>query len=245
MASDVLVGDLGSKTWGDRSEDAFDRVQRELLAAAQRVRGRIEAHLEELRRTDPSKAEDFWERLTPVWKDKYCDRAGEHIAKWREFMPHLDGFAQAYEIGVGPGSLFRLLAELKGVRMWGCDVDPERSVVFRELRKELGISGRVDNHPVQRRTPVPIPEGTEALIAFYTTFSRKFSVQDWEWLLDFCRERLVGEKWILMLPNPKSFGREGVAEFFRRKADFPLLDAKAPEDSQLWHNRAFCRFSLD
>ena len=244
MASDSLVGELDARAQGDQTGEAFDQVQRELVAAAGRVRGRLEAHLEELRRTDPAKAEDFWERLTPEWKDKYCDRAGEHIAKWREFMPHLDGFAQAYEIGVGPGSLFRLLTDLKGVRMWGCDADPEHSIVFRELRKEVGISDRVDNFPVQRRTPVPIPEGTEALMGFYTTFSRKFSVQDWEWLLDFCRERLVGEKWIVMLPNPKSFGREGVAEFFRRKADFPLLDPKVPEESQLWHNRVFCRFRL-
>ncbi len=222
----------------------FERVERGLLEAAEKVRSRIEAHYERLWSEDPKRAERFWLRLTPEWKDKYLDRAQGHIRKWKQFMPHLDGFASAYEIGVGPGSLFALLRELKGVAMRGCDTDPDETVVFRELRREIGIADLVDNHAVRRRQPLPLPEGAEAVLGFYTTFSRKFSVEDWQWLLDFCRERLAGDKLILLVPNPKSFGREGVNEFFRKRAEFPLRDPKVPEERQLWHERAFLRLSL-
>ena len=222
----------------------FDQVQQYLIEAAGQVKARIEAEYEQLLRTDPEQAADFQRRLTPEWQDKYLDRASDHIVKWAELLPHLTGFRHGYEIGVGPGSLFRLLTDLKGVTMRGCDTDPEEAIVFRELRKQIGIDTLVDAHPVQRREPIPFRDGTDALLGFYTTFSRKFSVADWEWLFDFCRERMTGDKLVFLIPNPKSWGREGVEEFFRRRGEFPLLDPAIPIRGQLWHQQVFCRLSL-
>ncbi|HEY5411347.1 MAG TPA: sulfotransferase family 2 domain-containing protein [Caulobacteraceae bacterium] len=226
------------------STTAFAHVQQDLVAAAQQVRQRIEAHYEHLLRTDPEGAADYHRRLTPMWKDKYLDRAPEHIAKWAELLEHLDGFRQGYEIGVGPGSLFRLLTDLKQVAMRGCDTEPDETIVFRELRKQLGIAELVDAHAVQRRTPMPIAEGTDALLGFYTTFSKDFSVPDWEWLFDYCRERMVGDKLVYLIPNPKSYNQDGVAAFFRQRAEFPLLDIPTPGRAKQWHEKTFLRLSL-
>lgn len=226
------------------SDPDFDHVQQYLIDAAGQVKIRIEAEYEQLLRTDPERAADFRRRLTPEWKDKYLDRASDHIVKWAELLPHLTGFRRGYEIGVGPGSLFRLLTDLKCVTMRGCDTDPDEAIVFRELRKQIGIDALVDAHPVQRREPMPLREGTDALLGFYTTFSRKFSIADWEWLFDFCRERMTGDKLVFLILNPKSWGREEVEEFFRLRGEFPLSDPAIPIRDQLWHQQVFCRLSL-
>ena len=69
----------------------FDQVQQYLIEAAGQVKARIEAEYEQLLRTDPEQAADFQRRLTPEWQDKYLDRASDHIVKWAELLPHLDG----------------------------------------------------------------------------------------------------------------------------------------------------------
>ena len=73
------------------SDPDFDHVQQYLIDAAGQVKIRIEAEYEQLLRTDPERAADFRRRLTPEWKDKYLDRASDHIVKWAELLPHLDG----------------------------------------------------------------------------------------------------------------------------------------------------------
>jgi hypothetical protein len=226
-----------------RSPASVDAVRADLTAAARHVLGKIRDHQARLE-GDPVRAERFNRRLTEALVTKYLVRVEKPLAFWPGVLPHLVGFSRGYEIGVGPGYLFKLLMETQSVQMRGCDCDPNRSVVFRELRRTLGIEDLVDVHPVRRRRPIPIPEGTQALLGFFTEFNYGYSLDDWRWFLDHCRERLTGPKLVYLLPNVKALKREGVAEYFARLGEHPLLRPGAPAVVPPALRRLFCRIQL-
>ena len=244
MSLDVSLAGVPRSGGPESIDDPTARVQRDLLAGASRVRRRIDKFIERLRDEDPRRAASFERRLNPDWAHKYLDLAAMQVRKWPMFMPHLTGFSRGYEIGVGPGYLFRLLMEVRGTEMRGCDVDPARAVVFRELRREFGITDLVDIHKVEPRQEIPIAEGSDALLAFFTSFCECFSLDDYRWLFDHCRERLSGDKQVFLLLNPRCYDAAGLDAFLRRHAEFPLLDRTRPEAEQRHRTRAFCRLSL-
>ncbi len=227
---------------GWKRNEALDEAETALIAAANRVRGSLEAELESLRRSDPHSAKRFLASWNPNWAKKYLHNAEAKVRKWRRFFPHLAGVRQAYEIGVGPGYLFRLLMDVYGVQLSGCDVEPGHTLVFEALRQELGIAHLVETHRVRPRREIPITEGSEAMLAFLTSFCETYSVADYRWLLDHCRERLSGDKQVLILFNARCFEVDGVQQFFQRNAEFPLLGEHQAASKP--HAAAFCRVRL-
>lgn len=156
---------------------------------------------------------------------KYIRSAGAHVRKWRTYTPYMSGLRKAFEIGVGPGYLFRMMMELYGTDMRGCDLDPTTNRVFRDLREELGISARVMTHKVVARRDIPIPEGSEAVIGFWTVFTETFSLDDHKWFVAQCREKLVGPKKLVLLFNARGYDEcPEVFKWYQTFAEFPLLN---------------------
>jgi len=203
----------------------------------------VERHAK-LTRHDLKHARQYYNSWTPDWARKYLDGARNQVGKCRRFLPHLTGFDRAYEIGVGPGFLLKLLTDVHGVAIRGCDVGPDEALVFHAMHEELGIAELVQVHRVRPRQEIPIVEGSEALLAFKTFFCETYTVADYRWLLDHCRERLSGDKQVILLLNACCFDVDGVQAFFMGRAEFPLLDPNISPSQQHWDNRTFCRVRL-
>jgi hypothetical protein len=155
---------------------------------------------------------------------KYIRSVGGHVRKWRTFTPYLSGLQRAFEIGVGPGYLFRMMMDLYGTDMLGCDLAPGTNRVFRDLREELGISSRVMTHKVVARQDIPIPRGSEAVIGFWTVFTETFSLSDHKWFVAQCREKLIGPKKLVLLFNTRGYDEcPEIFKWYRTFANFPLL----------------------
>ncbi len=54
------------------------------------------------------------------------------------------------------------------------------------LRRELGLLDRVIEHRVVYRQPIPIPEGTDTVIAFLPAFDVGWLPQQYDWLHEEC-----------------------------------------------------------
>ncbi len=220
-------------------------LQSSLLHSAELVGSRLQSRLAELKRSDPEEARRFYRSWTPTWAAKYISNASGQINKLSGFLPYFTGVRQAYDVGVGPGFLARLLMDAQGVRLFGCDVEPGGTLVFEELRKELGLEQCVQIHTVQPRQPIPIPEGCDTLIGFRASFSEGYTPADYQWLFDHCRERLTGDKRVVWLLNSASYEVEGVKDFFLRRAEFPLWDSTIPEAMHKQRVESlFCQLSL-
>jgi hypothetical protein len=222
------------------------------LAAAETVLRAFDAEYQRLREVDPERAASFYASLVPSSANllpahaepnalKYLRQAEGHVYKWATyFHPHMASVRKGYELGVGPGYLFRLLMDVYGMEMRGCDLNPDRNLIFRELRKELKIADLVDVHEVGSGGDIPIPEDCDAVMGFWTVFTERWSVHDHIWFLDHCRERLVGEKQVFLLFNSDGYDNcPEVQAFYRRRAEFPLRD-NAMCDLHERDKNAFC-----
>jgi hypothetical protein len=159
---------------------------------------------------------------------KYIRSVEAHVRKWRNFTPYLSGLRKAFEIGVGPGYLFHIMIEVYGTDMRGCDLDLAKDRVFRDLREELGISDRVMTHKVVARQDIPIPEGSEAVLGFWTVFTETFSLDDHKWFVAQCREKLVGPKKLVLLFNTRGYDeRPEIFRWYQTLGAFPLLAEEA------------------
>lgn len=225
--------------------DELRRVELLILDAANAVHARLQSRYEELQRKTPVPARKFRENWTPQWADKYLVNAPAQIHKNTRFLRYFAGSSQVFDVGVGPGFLMKLLIEAQGLRVFGCDVESGKTLVFDELRKELGLEPFVQTHRVRPRQPIPIPEGCDTLMAFRASFCDFYTTADYDWLFDHCRERLVGPKRIVLLLNGRSYEVEGVKDYFRRRAEFPLWDPSIPEAMHGSRVESlFCQLSL-
>jgi hypothetical protein len=178
---------------------------------------------------------------------KYIRSVEGHVRKWRSFTPYLSGLRKAFEIGVGPGYLFHIMIEVYGTDMRGCDLEPSKNRVFRDLREELGLSDRVMTHKVVARQDIPIPEGSEAVLGFWTVFTETFSLDDHKWFVAQCREKLVGPKKLALLFNTRGYDeRPEIFKWYQTLGAFPLLAQEAsggvesPKPVNPRDQRAFC-----
>jgi hypothetical protein len=211
------------------------KIEAEIIEAAKRVEARYHQEQQLLALSDANAAAAFFRAIVPSSKRldanvdeprvmKYIRSAEPHVRKWRLFTPYMSGLRKAFEIGVGPGYLFRLMIDLYGTDMRGCDLDPAKNRVFRDLREELGLSARVMTHKLVAHQDIPIPEGSEAVLAFWTVFTETFSLDDHKWFVAHCREKLVGPKKLVLLFNTRGYDEcPEIFEWYQTFGEFPLL----------------------
>jgi len=235
------------------------------IKAAGRVLQRLEKEYREYKITQPERAAEYFLSLVPAqlarWKSgsivetsdcieepnamKYLRHPRGHVHKFARFLPFMADATRIFEIGVGPGFMFRLLMDVYDADMHGCDLDPNKNVIFRELRRELKIDDRVQEHRVAPQQEIPIPPETEALVSFWTVFNFKWGISDHRWFLDFCSERLSGEKKVVLLFNSKGFDdKPEVKRLYHQLGTFPLRDPGKPVTSDYTVEDAFCILHL-
>lgn len=211
------------------------KIEAELIEAAKRVEARYHQEQQQLALSDANAAAEFFRAIVPSGQRlhadvdeprvmKYIRYVEAHVRKWRLYTPYMSGLQKAFEIGVGPGYLFRIMIDLFGTDMRGCDLDPAKNRVFRDLREELGLSARVMTHKVVAGQDIPIPEGSEAVLAFWTVFTETFSLKDHKRFVAQCREKLVGPKKLVLLFNTRGYDeRPEIFEWYKTVGEFPLL----------------------
>jgi hypothetical protein len=211
------------------------KIESEIIEAVKRVEARYHKEQQQLALTDARAAADFFRFIAPSGKRlhanideprvmKYVRSVEGHVRKWRLYVPYMSGLRTAFEIGVGPGYLFRIMMDLYGTDMRGCDLDPAKNRIFRDLREELGLSARVMTHKVVAGQDIPIPEGSEAVLGFWTVFTETFSLNDHKWFVAHCRQKLVGAKKLVLLFNTRGYDEcPEVFEWYKTFAEFPLL----------------------
>lgn len=227
-----------------------------ILQAANFTQARFEQQYADLLATDPDAAATFFASLVPASARsvsphcrpnayKYVAEAHGHIHKWTSyFLPYMNSVRSAYELGVGPGYLLKFMADVYGTQIRGCDLAQSKNLVFAAVREQLGISKLVDEHEIKPRRPIPIPDGCEAVLGFWTVFTERWTVSDHAWFLDYCRERLSGNKRVFLLFNARNYDdAPDVRCFYAARAAFPLQDA-AGCDLAVRDKRAFCIVDL-
>jgi len=210
-------------------------VEAEIIEAVKRVEAGYHREQQQLALTDANAAAGFFRDIVPSSQRlnaivdeprvmKYIRSVEAHVRKWRLYTPYLSGLRKAFEIGVGPGYLFRIMIDLYATDMRGCDLDPAKNRIFRDLREELGLSARVMIHKVVAGRDIPIPDGSEAVLGFWTVFTEAFSLDDHKWFVAQCREKLVGPKKLVLLFNTRGYDeRPEIFEWYRTFGEFPLL----------------------
>src|SRR5689334_4709223 len=104
------------------------KIEAEIIAAAKRVEAGYHREEQQLALTDANAAAQFFRVIAPSDKRlhanvdkprvmKYIRSVEGHVLKWRLFTPYMSGLRKAFEIGVGPGYLFRLMMDLYGTDM--------------------------------------------------------------------------------------------------------------------------------
>ena len=135
-----------------------------------------------------------------IYGIKYVALSERHIQKNYKYIYALQGLAgkSVFEIGVGPGYQFYLLQQVLGCDMFGCDVLLDEQYVYRRLRTAIGIKELVEEQKIEYDSPIRIPEGSEAVVAFWTVFHKPWSIKEHKWILDSCAEKLVGKKMVAL-----------------------------------------------
>lgn len=233
-------------------------VETEIIEAVKRLEERYHGDQSRLGLTGSNAAAELFRDSVPSVRGvaanvneprvmKYVRSVEGHVRKWRTFTPYLSGLRKAFEIGVGPGYLFHIMIEVYGTDMRGCDIDPAKNRVFHDLREELGLSDRVMTHKVVARQDIPIPEGSEAVLGFWTVFTETFSLDDHKWFVAQCREKLVGPKKLVLLFNTRGYDeRPEIFRWYQTIGAFPLLAEEAgvvgepPKAVNPRDKRAFC-----
>ena len=217
------------------------KIEAEIIAAVRRVEAGYHEEQQQLALTDANAAAEFFRAIVPSGRRlnadvdeprvmKYIRSVEAHVRKWRLYTPYMGGLRKAFEIGVGPGYLFRMMIDLYGTDMRGCDLDPAKNRVFRDLREELGLSARVMTHKVVAGHDIPIPEGSEAVFGFWTVFTEKFSLDDHKWFVAQCREKLVGPKRLVLLFNTRGYDEcPEISKWYQTFGEFPLLKEAADD----------------
>jgi hypothetical protein len=211
------------------------KIEVEIIEAVKRVEAGYHREQQQLALTDANAAAEFFRAIVPSGQRlhadideprvmKYIRLVEAHVRKWRLYTPYMSGLRKAFEIGVGPGYLFRMMIDLYGTDMRGCDLDPAKNRVFRDLREELGLSARVMTHKVVAGKDIPIPDGSDAVLGFWTVFTEKFSLKDHKWFVAHCREKLVGPKKLVLLFNTRGYDEcPEIFKWYQTFAEFPLL----------------------
>jgi hypothetical protein len=154
---------------------------------------------------------------------KYARDPERYVKRFLQYVPYLIGIESFFEIGVGPGFLFKIIKDVLGKRISGVDIRCREEDVYREFRQGLGIEDLVSEHAVTAGHPLPIPAGTEAVIAFFTVFNEHWTQADHEWFLDDCSSKLTGRRLVMLRFNPRGFeDNEAVRRLYARRGTFPL-----------------------
>lgn len=153
---------------------------------------------------------------------KYVLKGREQTAQKLPFLPHFKGVKSALDIGVGPAQLFMLLQDGYGIRMRGIDkTDSQGEFLYRALWEEYGIRSKMTLCEVRAGVAFPIPEDTDAVLAFWPTFDNGWTEYEHAWFIAFCRSR--GARRIYWKFNSHTL-RELVITFYQgRGARFPVL----------------------
>jgi hypothetical protein len=174
--------------------------------------------------------------LWPSGAAKYALEVRRNAEMWRPMVPFMQGIGAAFELGVGPGYLFKYMQELFGTRMSGCDVRLDRKTVYDLIRGELGIRGLVVDHPVFRGVSTPVTPGCDAVLAFATVFdkeyledgtSRVWDVEDHRWFLADLARQLVGPRKLIVRFNRRWLkDNQEVIRFYRSIGTRPIKEDK-------------------
>src|SRR4051794_24094267 len=116
------------------------KIEAEIIEAAKRVEAGDQKEKKQLALHDAHGAGEFFRAIVPSVRRldsnvdeprvmKYIRSVEGHVRKWRLFTPYMSGLRKAFEIGVGPGYLFRIMIDLYGTDMRGCDLDPAKNRV--------------------------------------------------------------------------------------------------------------------
>lgn len=122
---------------------------------------------------------------------KFAFKAPEHVGVVKRYLPFFRDVRSAYEIGVGAGYLLRGLIDVYDMDARGCDVQIKTRGVYREIRKRLGITDRVEEQKVVSHVPIRLPANTEAVICFLPVFDRDWSLDEYQWFHDELRRLRV------------------------------------------------------
>lgn len=175
----------------DRQLDRLTAIEPRLRAAAALVAAELTKQFEDA--AAANSAEIYSRRLGfasengelaadgarwPTAPIKYVLDVDHHLGNIRPIIPHFSGVRSAFEIGVGPGYLMRWLIDAYGMEITGCDVELEERGVYRALRRELQVADRVCEHWVRKGEDLPIPKGTEAVIAFSPVYDQGWTPDD-------------------------------------------------------------------
>jgi hypothetical protein len=162
---------------------------------------------------------------SPAAPIKYVLSPKEHVRRIYQYLPFLSVLERktAFEIGVGPGYLFTLLKELYFVNMIGIDVGIEEQLVYKEVRRRLGIDGTVFEHRVESGKDIPIPDGAEAVLGFWPMYDRGWRVDDHKWFINHCARKLRGLRLVALRFNKGGYrGSPAIREFYESRGVFPL-----------------------
>jgi hypothetical protein len=158
---------------------------------------------------------------------KYVRYPKFHISKNYKFIEKMNFLKEkkVYELGVGPGYLFYLLERMLGCDMYGCDIRVETHEVYRRARTVLHVQDKVKESRVAYQRDIGLEPGTEAIIAFWTVFNKKWGVREHQWFLDECAEKMVGDKYVVFRFNNIGYtDNEEVYSFYQKNSILPIED---------------------
>ena len=187
-------------------------LERELLSKASLVRRKLQNEYPHILRDD-------------LYASKYVRNPKEQLRRNYRYLPLMEKYRgrKIFEIGVGPGYFFKLLQSLISSEISGIDRDINERVVFRELRKEFSIFDKVFEHRVEARKSIPIPKETEVIVAFRTTFNRRWNVEDHKWFLKDCFAQMSGDKAVILGFNRRGYmDNPEVKEFYESVGEHPF-----------------------
>jgi hypothetical protein len=209
----------------DRLIAAGDKVGTSLLAEFEQLRaaGSPDATSRRLGFANESGALSPDGSRWPSAPIKYALDVREHVPKYVPYLRYFTDVRSAFDIGVGPAFLFTLLRDGMGIRMSGVDIELEQRGVYAALRRELSVCD-VWEHEVRADVEPPIPRGTEAVVAFWSTFDRGWSRHEHRQFVRMCRRngvRTIFWRFNSGQPVPE------VRQFYRQLgARFPMKEDK-------------------
>ncbi len=158
---------------------------------------------------------------------KFVLRSNHFVTQKVRYLPYFKDVTSAFDIGVGPGHLFVLLQDVMGISVRGVDVaNGPGEFLYRTLWQELGIADRVSIFAVRAGVDVPIPENTQAVLAFGPVFEKSWGEKEHSWFVEMCRSH--GAQRLYWHFNKRDNFEEIVGYYRKWGAEFPREHLRDP-----------------
>jgi len=219
-------------TLSPEQTDRARAVCEHVYEISDRIAARFMADFERLQQDDPEAIGDkrwgFTEQTGAVNFErgpiKYALHARKHMPLKLRYLPYLTDIRRAFDIGVGTAQMFMLLRDALRIEVSGLDApEAEGSLIYKEFREALGITGDVGMFKVAAGVDVPIPADS-AVLALWPVFDRGWGMEEHAWFMDMCArrgaERVVWRFNMLNAPEPiLTFYRERMGAVAPREND--------------------------